>query len=460
MDTKKLRQKILDLAIHGKLVPQDPNDEPASVLLERIRAEKEQLIKEGKIKAPKKSKTAGDTSHYPKDVPFEVPEGWVWSTLGEVFNLQAGRYVSANDIHTESPLYQYRCFGGNGIRGYVSNFNRKGDYPIIGRQGALCGNINYASGEFYATEHAVVVESFAGTDSIWAKYLLEQLNLNQYATATAQPGLSVKTINEVAIPIPPVGEQRRISDAITRCLGMIDGIQLSYEGLIASIDQTKSRVLDLAIHGKLVPQDSLEEPAINILRRINPNFQASHNLHYNAELPPGWQLCHIQDIAEAELGKTLDKAKNQGEEKPYLCALNVKWDNIDFSTLKTIRIEEKEKSRYSLRTNDLLVCEGGDVGRCAIWHGDYEMYYQNALHRVRFKPGFSPDFFLYVLRYYKSLGVIDDICKGVTIKHFTRQVFNSLDLPVPPLNEQKKIVNKVKSLFEILDSITNKMDAS
>ena len=90
MDTKKLRQKILDLAIHGKLVPQDPNDEPASVLLERIRANKEQLIKEGKIKAPKKSKSAGDTSHYPQDVPFEVPQGWVWCNLSEVGKWQSG----------------------------------------------------------------------------------------------------------------------------------------------------------------------------------------------------------------------------------------------------------------------------------------------------------------------------------------------------------------------------------
>jgi type I restriction enzyme S subunit len=460
MDTKKLRQKILDLAIHGKLVPQNPNDEPASVLLERIRAEKEQLIKEGKIKAPKKSKSAGDTSHYPKDVPFEVPEGWVWSTIGEFFNLQAGKFVSAEDIHTESPHFPYRCFGGNGIRGYVSSFNRRGDYPIIGRQGALCGNINYASGEFYATEHAVVVESFSGTDPIWAKYLLEQLNLNQYATATAQPGLSVKTINEVAIPIPPVGEQYRISDALTRCLGIINNIQLSCEDLRVSVAQTKSRVLELAIHGKLVPQNPSDEPAIELLKRINPGFQPSHNLHYKAELPTGWQLCHIQDIAKAELGKTLDKAKNQGEEKPYLCALNVKWESFDLSTLKTIKIEEKEKPRYRLLPCDLLVCEGGDVGRCAIWQGDCEMYYQNALHRVRFKEGFCPDFYLYVLRYYKSLGVIDDICKGVTIKHFTGQVFNSLDLPVPPLNEQKRIVCTVKSLFEILDSITNKMDAS
>ena len=276
----------------------------------------------------------------------------------------------------------------------------------------------------------------------------------------AQPNISKEIIVTTPIPIPPAKEQERIVHAIENWLGIIDGIDSSQQGLMSKIADSKTKILDLAIHGKLVPQNPSDEPAIELLKRINPGFQPSHNLHYKAELPTGWQLCHIQDIAKAELGKTLDKAKNQGEEKPYLCALNVKWESFDLSTLKTIKIEEKEKPRYRLLPCDLLVCEGGDVGRCAIWQGDCEMYYQNALHRVRFKEGFCPDFYLYVLRYYKSLGVIDDICKGVTIKHFTGQVFNSLDLPVPPLNEQKRIVCTVKSLFEILDSITNKMDAS
>ena len=454
MDTKKLRQKILDLAIHGKLVPQDPNDEPASVLLERIRAEKAMLIKEGKIKAPKKSKSAGDTSHYPKDVPFEVPGGWVWSTLGEYFNLQAGKFISADDIHEESSHYPYRCFGGNGIRGYVATFNRTGDYPIIGRQGALCGNINYASGEFYATEHAVVVESFGGTNTLWARYLLEQLNLNQYATATAQPGLSVKTINEVAIPIPPIGEQQRIAEAINRCFDIINYIRLSSEELQAKVHQAKSHILNLAIHGKLVSQDPSEEPAIELLKRINPAFQPSHNLHYAASVPDGWQLCHIQDIASVELGKTLDRLKNSGEEKPYLCALNVKWDSFDLSTVKTIRIASSEKERYAVKPGDLLVCEGGDVGRSAIWTEHIEMYYQNALHRIRFKSqDICQEFFLYVLRNYKDRGIIDDVCKGVTIKHFTGQVFKSLDLPIPPLKEQKRIVDCVNAYCNILEEI-------
>jgi type I restriction enzyme S subunit len=223
MDTKALRQKILDLAIRGKLVPQDPNDEPASVLLERIRAEKERLIKEGKIKRSKKNASA-DTPHY-ENMPFELPKGWVWSTLGEVFTLQAGKNITANKISEhKNDKEPFPCYGGNGIRGYVSNYNRDGLHPIIGRQGALCGNINVARGKFYATEHAVVVDLYATTDSSWATYALIQMNLNQYATATAQPGLSVSTINDAYIVIPPLGEQKRIAKKLDDIFCFIDKI--------------------------------------------------------------------------------------------------------------------------------------------------------------------------------------------------------------------------------------------
>ena len=200
MNTKQLRQKILDLAIRGKLVPQDPNDEPASVLLERVRTEKEQLIKAGKIKRDK-GNGGIDKSHYEP-----LPDGWTTTTLGELFYLQAGKFISANEISDEFTTGKFPCYGGNGLRGYVCDYNRTGDFPLIGRQGALCGNLNFASGDFYATEHAVVVECFANTNPQWAFYFLDKMNLNQYATATAQPGLSVKTINDVAIPLPPIAE--------------------------------------------------------------------------------------------------------------------------------------------------------------------------------------------------------------------------------------------------------------
>ena len=137
MDTKKLRQKILDLAIHGKLVPQDPNDEPASVLLERIRAEKEKLIKEGKIKAPKKSKSAGDTSHYPKDVPFEVPEGWVWTTIGDILiNRDGERIPVSSAIRKKQNAKLYDYYGAAGVIDKVDDYLFNQRLLLVGEDGA------------------------------------------------------------------------------------------------------------------------------------------------------------------------------------------------------------------------------------------------------------------------------------------------------------------------------------
>ena len=270
----------------------------------------------------------------------------------------------------------------------------------------------------------------------------------------AQPKLSIETSSSTLIAMPPLAEQKRIVRAIENNFNCFRLLDLSLAALEGDVINAKKLILDLAIHGKLVPQDSADEPASELLRRINPAFKPSHNLHYGAEIPEGWQLCNIQDIARVELGKTLDRLKNKGEEKPYLCALNVKWESFDLSTIKTLRIESSEKSKYSLRAGDLLVCEGGDVGRAAIWNSNEEMYYQNALHRVRFiDSGIIPEFFLYVLKYYKDRGIIDDISKGVTIKHFTGQVFRALDLPIPPVNEQKRIVKVVKAYYKVLDEI-------
>ena len=231
---EQLKNSILQWAVQGKIVPQDPNDEPASVLLERIRAEKEQLVREGKIKRDKHESVIfrRDNSYYEKvdgiercidaEIPFDVPESWSWSRIGAMFLLQAGKNIKGSEICDHSFPGSVPCYGGNGIRGYVGIANRDGDYPIIGRQGALCGNVNRASGTFYATEHAVCVETFSATNVSWACVFLEALNLNQYATATAQPGLAVSKINTVLIPIPPIDEQQRIVD---RLYGLIKQIE-------------------------------------------------------------------------------------------------------------------------------------------------------------------------------------------------------------------------------------------
>ncbi|WP_300771707.1 restriction endonuclease subunit S, partial [uncultured Akkermansia sp.] len=198
--------------------------------------------------------------------------------MGEVFTLQAGKNITAKDIKdTATELHSYKCYGGNGIRGFVASYNREGDFPIIGRQGALCGNINIAKGKFYATEHAVVVERYCDVDLMWAYYTLTTLNLNQYATATAQPGLSVAVINDVYIPVPPLKEQERISQEIEHWFALIDQIEQGKADLQTTIKQAKSKILDLAIHGKLVQQDPNDEPAIELLKRINPDFTPCDN---------------------------------------------------------------------------------------------------------------------------------------------------------------------------------------
>ena len=231
-----LKKSILQQAVQGKLVPQDPADEPATVLLERIRAEKQRLVREGKIKKDKHESVIfrRDNSHYELvdgvercidvELPFEIPESWCWSRIGDIFSLQAGKNIQASEIKETVFDRAFRCYGGNGIRGYVNRYNRDGDYPIIGRQGALCGNINRATGRFYATEHAVCVETFCDMDVGWTCLFLSALNLNQYATATAQPGLAVAKINQVFIPVPPLSEQCRIVEKIEELLPLIQSI--------------------------------------------------------------------------------------------------------------------------------------------------------------------------------------------------------------------------------------------
>ncbi|MDV4972237.1 restriction endonuclease subunit S [Enterococcus faecium] len=233
---ERLKKSILQEAVQGKLVSQDPNDEPAAVLLERIRAEKQKLIAEGKIKKNKHESVIfrRDNSHYEKldgierciddELPFEIPESWEWCRIGTLFSLQAGKNISSAAIKEIEFAGSVKCYGGNGVRGYVSEANHHGDYPIIGRQGALCGNINRATGDFYATEHAVCVDTFGGTDISWACLFLEALNLNQYATATAQPGLAVANINMVWIPLPPLNEQLRIVAKVDEAFPIIKAL--------------------------------------------------------------------------------------------------------------------------------------------------------------------------------------------------------------------------------------------
>lgn len=170
------------------------------------------------------------------------------------------------------------------------------------------------------------------------------------------------------------------------------------------------------------------------------------------DIPDSWEWVTLKSIAISSLGKTLDKAKNKGELKPYLCSINVYWDGVDLTTVKEARLEEGELPKYLLKPGDLLVCEGGDVGRSAVWESTQEMYYQNALHRVRFYGGINPYFFQLLLECYKGNLILDTYSKGMTIKHLVQTALNAIIFPLPPLAEQNRIVDAINRLLPFLRS--------
>ena len=454
MDTKKLRQKILDLAIHGKLVPQDPNDEPASVLLERIKAEKERLIKEGKIKGSKKSAKASDTPHY-GNVPFEVPSNWVWTTLGEIFTLQAGKNITAKDISAKQDKdHCYPCYGGNGLRGYVSNYNKEGHFPLIGRQGALCGNVNEANGKFYATEHAVVVDTYCKTNIPWVINTLLYLNLNQYATSTAQPGLSVSTINDVMIPVPPLEEQQKISQSIKKWFSLIDQLEQGKSDLQTVIKQTKGKILGLAIHGKLVPQNPNDEPASELLKRINPKAEITcDNGHYE-NLPDSWCLTDIKSIFTinpknkvaddviAGFVPMINIADGYSNEFIFESKLwgDIKKGFTHFADgdIVVAKISPCLENRKSVIVTSLPTGIGAGTTDLFVFRSQCVL----------------PEYGLY---FFKSDSFINN-CAGtfngvVGQQRVSKSIIENIKFPLSPISEQRRIVDAVHKVFAKLDAI-------
>ena len=252
--------------------------------------------------------------------------------------------------------------------------------------------------------------------------------------------------------------------------------------------QLKNSILQMAVQGKLVPQDPNDEPASVLLERIrgekeklvkagkikrekNPSviFRGADNIPYEKigdevrdisdeipfEIPDNWEWVTLKMIAVSELGKTLDKAKNRGVLKPYLCSINVYWSGIDLTKIKEARLEEAELVKYRLQKGDLLICEGGDVGRSAVWESDQEMYYQNALHRVRFYGNVNPYYFRLLLECYKGNKILDEKSKGMTIKHLVQSELNSILFPLPPLAEQQRIVAKIEELLPFIEKYDN-----
>ena len=447
MDTKKLRQKILDLAIHGKLVPQDPNDEPASVLLERIKAEKERLIKEGKIKRSKKTNNASDTPHY-ENVPFEVPKGWVWTTLGSISNYGTSINVQVGDIDSNEWILELEDIEKDTAK-IIQHLSKKERFLNGTRHKFQKGDILYSKLRTYLNK--VLVASNGGFCSteimpfgtygvLSNEYICHVLRSNHFLDYTLRCGYGVKmprlSTNDACkgmIPLPPLAEQQRIVTEIEKWFALIDQIEQGKDDLHSIVKQTKSKILDLAIHGELVPQDPNDEPAIELLKRINPSFTPCDNGHY-PQLPDGWCKCRLEDIVEYE--------------QPQAYIVN----STDYDDRYLTPVLTAGKSFVIGYTNET---EGIYQNTPCIIFDDFTT--DSKLVDFPFKVKSSA---------MKILKVADDIeieyvamfmnitrLIGDTHKRYWISEYSKLCIPIPPKEEQKRIINAANAMFEKLDAI-------
>ena len=469
MDTKALRQKILDLAIHGKLVPQDPNDEPASVLLERIKAEKERLIKEGKIKRSKKSAKTADTPHY-ENVPFEVPKGWVWTTLGEVGTWQSGGTPSrSNKTYYGGNIPWLKT--GDLNDGLISNIpesiteeavanssakiNPTGSV-LIAMYGATIGKLGILTFPVTTNQACCACIEFNAIIQLYLFYfLLSQRNeFIAKGGGGAQPNISKEIIVNTFIPLPPLSEQQHIVMEIEKWFALIDQIEQSKVNLQTIIKQTKSKILDLAIHGKLVPQDPNDEPAIELLKRINPDFTPCDNGH-SEKLPQSWTWVKGKNIFSP-----MKSAKLKNDEFQYIDIDSIDNKQQIISEIKTIKTVNapSRASRYTQK-NDVIFSMVRPYLRniakvvndnCIASTG---FYVCSAIPQI-----LNSDYCYYLMVSDYVVNGLNQFMKGDNSPSINKRHIDEWLFPLPPVFEQQRIVQKIEDLFSILDDIQNALE--
>ena len=448
MDTKKLRQKILDLAIRGKLVPQDPADEPASILLERIKAEKELLIKEGKIKRSKKATKTSDTPHY-ENVPFEVPESWVWcrledivcelkygtseksSSVGKIAVLRMGNITNVGTIDYSNLVYSSN---DEDIEQYSLEkddllFNRTNSSEWVGKTA------------IYKEEQPAIYAGYLIRIRpllIFPDYLNTVMNSGYYrdwcydvkTDAVNQSNINAQKLSQLMIPIPPLKEQGKIVAEMDKWISLIDIVKNGKGDLLTIIKQAKSKILDLAIHGKLVPQDPNDEPAIELLKRINPGFTPCDNGHYT-QLPEGWAICKMKQITSITNGKSQKNVETLngiypiygsggviGRANQYLCIAGSTIIGRKGTINNPIFVEEhfwNVDTAFGLKANDAIL--------------DKYLYY------------FCLSF---------DFSKLD---KSTAMPSLTKTSIGNVLIPIPPYKEQERIVAKIDMVLDTMNEI-------
>ena len=482
MDTQKLRQRILDLAIRGKLVPQDPNDEPASVLLKRIRAEKERLIAEGKIKRPKAKKST-DKYHYQNFTPpFDIPASWQWVRIADISSdilygvsesaKTEGSYklLRITDIQNSGVNWDsvpYTEYDPNKVKQFLL---QNGDL-LFARTGATVGK-------------SYLVEDVP-TNAIYASYLIRIRTVREVlpeylklffesgfywtqitlgSVGIGQPNVNGTSLGQLILPIPPRSEQIRILSATSRILNTISDISASSHYLLDLISVAKSKILDLAMQGKLIPQDPADEPAADMLRRVHPKAKIiTDNPHY-PQLPDNWVLAKIKDVFEINPKNKISDDSDAGFvpmasiQDGYSDKFHYdvkKWGEIKAGfthfadgDIAVAKISPCLENRKSMILRDLPNGIGAGTTELLVFRSSILI------------PEFS-------LLFFKSDNFIK-CCTGtfngvVGQQRVGKSIVEDIHIPIPPLNTQRTIVQRVQEWFNCLDnilvSISNERDS-
>ena len=457
MNTKALRQKILDLAIHGKLVPQDPNDEPASVLLERIKAEKERLIKEGKIKRTKRSKAACDKPHY----PYELPKGWCFTNIEELLiNRDGERRPVSSAIRSKQKNKIYDYYGAAGIIDKVDDYLFDERLLLVGEDGANLlsrskDNAFFANGKYWVNNHAHVLDATNKELLEFVAMVINAMKLDDYITGSAQPKLSQDNLNKIPIILPPLQEQIRIVKCVKHWFSLIDYIEENKGNLQETIKQTKSKILDLAIHGKLVPQDPTDEPASELLKRINPKAEITCDNPQYGKLPNGWCETLLGNIGTWQSGATPSRLRKDyyGGSIPWL-----KTGDLNDGIVQSIpeRITERALKETSVKLNPagsiLIAMYGATIGRIGILSKPATTN-QACCACVDYLP--EKKFLFYFLLANRENFIA--MGGGGAQPNISKEKIIHTHIPLPPQQEQHRIVAQIEKLFAQLDNIASSL---
>ena len=515
MDTKALRQKILDLAIRGKLVPQDPNDEPAEVLLERIREQKQQMFKEGKLKKKDiKNDTiifkGEDNLHYEKfqdgtvkciedEIPFEVPEGWAWARfLAITINRDSERKpISASQRTDVEKIYDY--YGASGKIDKIDKYIFDEKLLLIGEDGANLVTRSkpiafFAEGKYWVNNHAHCIDSPDKSILQFICFFINAINLEKYVTGSAQPKMTQDNMNSILVALPPYKEQQLISQQLDIIWASIDKIEFEKENVLKLVDNAKSKILDLAIRGKLVSQDSNNEPASVLLERIRAEkeelikqgkikrdkkesviFKGDDNSYYERvgdiisniddeipfEVPQNWEWSRLQTICYPITDGTHKTPTYSDSGYIFLSAKNITTGKINWNDIMYIpkSLHDELYSRVSPKMNDILLAKNGTTGVAAIVDREceFDIYVTLALLRV-INNNISSQYLLKIIASNTIQDYFKSSLKGIGVPNLHLEHIRTTLIPIPPINEQNKIVEKIYQYYSLLDSIVQNIE--